>query len=213
MEYMNYIAPQLQMYLPYLILGLMFLVLILGILVISLHSRLNGLKRRYARMMQGMEGVNIERMMIGHIDEVREAMVTVERLNNETKRLEQVLQSCLQKVGMVRFNAFEDTGSDLSFALAMLDDRNNGVVLSSLYGRNESRIYAKPVVNLQSSYLLSSEEQQAIRLAKDSRGASKPQIQPTAATVNKPSEKKITNSANGMLTREERDLLGDETRK
>ena len=73
---------------------------------------------------------------------------------------------CVQKVGVVRFRAFEDTGSDLSFAVALLDSEDNGVVLSSLFGRTESRVYAKPVEHGASSYLLSTEENEALSKAK-----------------------------------------------
>ena len=92
----------------------------------------------------------------------------------ETDRLKAQLQTCIQRVGMVRFNAFDDTGSDLSFSLALLDERGNGLVVSSLYGRNESRIYAKPVLNRQSTYALSAEEQKAIRIASEPAAAVSP---------------------------------------
>lgn len=166
---MEYIATLLQnspQTISYFLITLSGLVVILSVLVTSLLLKVNSLRRRYQKMMQGMDGVNIEQMMTGHIEEVRETLVTVERLNNETMKLGNLLQSCIQRVGLVRFNAFEDTGSDLSFSLALLDDHDNGIVMSSLYGRSESRIYAKPVVNLQSSYVLTEEEQKAIRLAK-----------------------------------------------
>lgn len=208
MEYMSNIQQNFQQYIPYFLAGLSILVIILAAIVISLHSKVNSLKRRYQRMMQGMEGVNIERMMIGHIDEVKDAMVTVERLKSETKRLENLLQYCVQRIGLVRFNAFEDTGSDLSFALALLDDKNNGVVLSSLYGRSESRIYAKPVINLQSKYVLSAEEQKALKLAKESSASIAAAAETSAPPPATRGNTKKQNDDKGMLTPEEKDLLG-----
>lgn len=212
MEYMSNYQQYIQQYLPYVLISLCGLAVILIGLIISLYAKVNSLKRRYQRMMQGMEGVNIERMMIGHIDEVRDALVTVDRLKHETKRLENLLTACVQRIGLVRFNAFDDTGSDLSFALALLDANNNGVVLSSLYGRNESRVYAKPIVNLQSKYILSTEEQQALQIAKSSA--------PQAEAAHNPisnKDKRVTgnNTASnaGMLTLEEKEILGSENRK
>ena len=67
-----------------------------------------------------------------------------------------------QKIGIVRYNAFKDTGSDLSFSLAILDAHNNGVVLNGIYARDSSNIYAKPIENGQSKYILSNEEKEAI---------------------------------------------------
>ena len=66
---------------------------------------------------------------------------------------------------MVRYNAYKDTGSDLSFALAILNDNNTGIVLNGIYGRDTSNIYAKPVVNGNSEYALSKEEKEAIERA------------------------------------------------
>ncbi len=70
-----------------------------------------------------------------------------------------------EKVGIVRYNAFQDTGSDLSFALALLDEKNNGVVLNGIYSREMSNIYAKPVENGKSKYTISEEENLAIEKA------------------------------------------------
>ena len=74
-----------------------------------------------------------------------------------------------QRMGLVRFNAFDNTGSDLSFALAMTDAARNGFVLSGIYGREESRVYAKPIVEGESTYMLTKEEKQALQAAAEKR--------------------------------------------
>src|SRR5699024_11987305 len=79
------------------------------------------------------------------------------------QELEKNVSGCVQKVGIVRYSAFKDTGSDLSFALAMLDENNNGVVLNGIYSREMSNIYAKSVENGVSTYTVSEEEKEAIR--------------------------------------------------
>ena len=93
----------------------------------------------------------------------------VERQNAEItsfiQTLDKNLENCIQKIGIVRYNAFKDTGSDLSFTLALLDDKNNGVVLNGIYSREMSNIYAKPVKEGKSQYTLSEEEQEAIKRA------------------------------------------------
>ena len=78
-------------------------------------------------------------------------------------------KKAIQKVGVVRFNAFSNTGSDLSFAVALLDHYDNGVVFSSLFGRNESRIYAKPIRGGESTYLLTEDEKEALQKAKETK--------------------------------------------
>ena len=93
----------------------------------------------------------------------------IERQNSELVRacdiLDENLKGCIQKTGMVRYNAFQDTGSELSFALALLDRENNGVVLNGIYSREMSNIYAKPVKEGKALYKISEEEDQAIKKA------------------------------------------------
>lgn len=148
--------------LPYIILMLTALIFIALLVFISVNLKMSKLNKRYRQMMAGMETANLEGLLVGHIEEVRQAVVQVKQLDERCRQLEVVSEMTVQHVGMVRFNAFEDTGSDLSFSLALLDQKKNGVVLSSIYGRNESRVYAKPVVNGQSSYHLTAEEKEAL---------------------------------------------------
>ena len=148
--------------LPYILLVLTILIFIALLVFISVNIKMSRLNKRYSKMMAGMENVNIERLLLGHIEEVRQAVTKVSNLDAKCRRLDDITTMAIQNVGMVRFNAFEDTGSDLSFALALLDQKKNGVVLSSIYGRNESRIYAKPIVDGQSTYNLTAEEKAAL---------------------------------------------------
>ena len=68
------------------------------------------------------------------------------------------MKDCVQKVAIMRYKAFEDVGSDLSFSVAILDDNNDGIILTGIYGRNESTTYAKPIDKGISRYDLSEEE-------------------------------------------------------
>jgi hypothetical protein len=76
-----------------------------------------------------------------------------------------VMDTAVRNVGMVRFDAFDDVGGKLSFAVALLDSNGDGVVISAINGRQESRSYAKHVRNGDSSYILSAEERDAITKA------------------------------------------------
>lgn len=75
----------------------------------------------------------------------------------------------VQRIGVIRYKAFDNMGADLSFSLAILDAHDCGVVITSLYGRDESRVYAKPVMHGDSTYVLTSEEREAIRQARQGR--------------------------------------------
>ncbi len=135
--------------------------------VVYLSSRVSKLERRYKQLMTGSEGKDLERMFLtrlGDIDCAKEDIILLER---RCSALAHQLEGCVQRVGIVRFNAFDDTGSDLSYAIALLDDENNGVALSSIYGRSEARCYAKPVLSGQSNYMLTDEEKRAIKQAEE----------------------------------------------
>jgi hypothetical protein len=89
----------------------------------------------------------------------------VRTLNKTDKRQQGLIEGSVQNVALLRYDAFEDVGGRLSFSCAMLDDRGSGVVLTSINGRQETRVYAKPIAEGRSSYNLSSEEEEAIRQA------------------------------------------------
>ncbi len=97
------------------------------------------------------------------IDRLEQAVRT---LNKTDKRQQGLIDGSVRHVALVRYDAFEDVGGRLSFSCAMLDDHGNGVVLTSINGRQETRVYAKSVADGRSSYNLSSEEEEAIRQAR-----------------------------------------------
>lgn len=166
MDFMAPFTTWLTVNLHYVILALTAFIFIALIIFININLKLGRLNRRYRQMMQGAEGANLENVLMQQLDAVKDATAKVAALELECRRLDVRLQNCMQKIGVVRFNAFEDTGSDLSFAIALLDARDDGVVISGIFGRNESRTYAKPVAAGQSSYFLTAEEKQAIAAAK-----------------------------------------------
>ena len=139
---------------------------ILIFIVIIMIIKFSTLNKRYKNFMKKIgKNSNIEEDLQTYMYKVDK----VERQNGEIllqiKNLDQDLEKCIQKVGIVRYSAFKDTGSDLSFALAMLDENNNGVVFNGIYSREMSNIYAKPIKEGKSNYTISEEEQQAIEKA------------------------------------------------
>jgi hypothetical protein len=100
--------------------------------------------------------------LLGKIDRLEQAV----RALNATDRTQQVqIEGSVRRVGVLRYDAFEDVGGRLSFSCALLDDHGTGVVLTSINGRQETRVYAKPLTAGQSTYNLSHEEEEAIRQA------------------------------------------------
>jgi len=97
---------------------------------------------------------------------LEEVLKQFEELKKEVRKFSQESKFSVQKVGIVRYNPFSGVGSDQSFSIALLDSNNNGVVISSLFGRDGNRVYGKPIKNGKSEYSLSEEENKAIEKAK-----------------------------------------------
>jgi hypothetical protein len=137
---------------------------------LSTRSKLKKLKSKYSKFMNGLSDRNIEELIdtcIYGINKVEDKNKDIEKHINY---IERNLMQCIQKVGVVRFNAFENVGSDLSFSIALLDNNETGLVISGIYSRDSSATYAKPIVNGKSKYILSTEEVQAFDIAKKSHG-------------------------------------------
>ena len=146
------------------------LLIVLLISYVFLIIKTSNLNKRYKQFMKKLgNGKNIEEDLENYMYRVEK----VERQNSELhlicKEMGNQLSGCVQKIGIVRYNAFKDTGSDLSFALALLDEDNTGVVMNGIYSREMSNIYAKPVEKGKSPYTISEEEKLAIDKAINSK--------------------------------------------
>ena len=129
-----------------------------GVLVFRLSQRLDAFFR--GGQAQDLEGV------IGEVTKrLRDTEEEFKNLRNDVARIDVMAGNAVQKVGVVRYNPFQDVGGDQSFALALLDSQDNGTVISSLFTREGTRVYAKPIVKGQSKHHLSREEEEAIRRA------------------------------------------------
>lgn len=141
--------------------------------IISLISlwRLRGTVRRYHLLTAAIGDEKLEKLLIEQVEAVRIAKEEVDGFQGRLRNLERAQEYHLQRIGVVRFNAFDETGSDQSFSVALLDHHNNGVVISCIHGRDEARTYAKPIARGESSYRLSHEELLAIEKATNAEEA------------------------------------------
>lgn len=144
-------------------------IVVLLALVIYLFLRIRRAESEYELLTRGAKGLNFVEIVNDNIEEVERLRGEVEDLSERYAWVLRRMAGVIQHVGVVRFDAFRDLGGLLSFAIALLDDRGNGLVFSSIYGRSESRTYSKPVVERNSKYDLSPEEKEAIRLAMQSK--------------------------------------------
>jgi hypothetical protein len=146
-----------------LVLAIALALLAAGVAVLSLLHARN--ERRWAGLLRGADGASLEALLHEHAAERHRLQAEVESLSARVKHLEEKGKSAKRHVGLVRFDAFEDVGGSQSFALAVLDDRGDGAVLSSIVGRQTCRVFAKALVGGRSERELSGEEQRAIREA------------------------------------------------
>lgn len=140
-------------------LGLTITMIVIGLVAVVKTQKVT---RMYQTLMRGQEGQNLEALLQENMQLSQQLVQRIETMDRSIALLEAISKETVRHVGIVRFNAFENVGSDQSFAVAMLNDQRNGVVISSLYGRELSQVYAKPIQNGKSTYLLSAEEEEAI---------------------------------------------------
>jgi hypothetical protein len=141
--------------------------------VLLLIRRTGRLSRRIESLMAGSDAQSLEAVLGSHIERVRQVVRDIDAVGARTATIERELKGSFGRVGLVRYNPFEDTGGNQSFALALLDGHGDGFVVSSLHSRNGTRIYAKAIAAGASETALSEEEAAALKqaLAKPAPGA------------------------------------------
>jgi hypothetical protein len=148
-----------------LVAALVIAVIVLGAWVAWLQRSEALLRRRLRRVLPEGESGGIDEILDRQLKLLGGLSERVDALNKLHHELEALTQRTIQKVAVIRYNPFSDTGGDQSFAIAMLDSLGNGVVLSSLHSRTDTRVFAKPVQSGRSKFQLSDEEQDAIKKA------------------------------------------------
>lgn len=139
----------------------------IGLSVLAIVFSIVGSRGRRAKapagpiqMSEALRGV-----LTGQAQRIERLEQAVRVLNATDKKQQVLVDGSVRHVALLRFDAFEDVGGRLSFSCALLDDHGSGVVLTSINGRQETRVYAKPITDGDSTYNLSTEEGEAIRQA------------------------------------------------
>lgn len=123
------------------------------------------LKRKLKTFFAGKQASDLEGVLFEEIKRLKKLETDTKKLFQATDEINKMASQSIQKVGVVRFNPFKDTGGNQSFSVALLDRRDNGLIISSLFSREGTRIYSKPVSAGQSKYPLSKEEMEALAKA------------------------------------------------
>lgn len=120
------------------------------------------LKKKYGQFLAGSEAKNIEELIKSYSGDVEKSLSQLDELAGFVAKLHKTQQFALSKVGLVRFNPFGDTGGDHSFSIALLDHKDNGVVISAVHARSGTRVYAKDIIEGKAKHNLSKEEAKAL---------------------------------------------------
>ncbi|MCQ4087764.1 DUF4446 family protein [Saccharibacillus sp. JS10] len=142
------------------------LVLFLLLIVLIQSVKISRMRKRYERMMAGAGVEDLESLLLNLKTQTDSVEDEQEKQRRSLMMIEQRQRMSKSKLGMKRYNAFSDQGSDLSFSVALLDELDNGIVISGLHNRDSSYVYAKPLEQGSSKYALSPEEKEAIELAR-----------------------------------------------
>lgn len=149
------------------------LILVLFLMNLSNRAKIKKMKAKYIKFMNGSSGASIENVLVDCIDKVNGVVEKNKEIEYQLNAVERSMYYCIQKVGVIRYSAFDNVGSDLSFSIALLNNNDDGLVISSLYTRDSSSTYAKPIAGGKSKYALSAEELKAMDTAKKAHVSSK----------------------------------------
>lgn len=134
--------------------------------VYTLEKRLKALEARYAQLLALSENLD-QATLADFLARMGTQDGRLDAAETALQEVRAILPHTIQGYGIIRYQAFPNVGGDQSFSLALVDSTGSGALITSLHGRNETRIYAKPLMQWRASYSLSNEEQEALSLARE----------------------------------------------
>lgn len=174
------------------------LLLIAG--VFALFRQLSIMRSSVTILKRGADGMSLVDKAASQAVQIEKLYALLDEQAAQKEYLTDILAGTIQRVAVVRYDAFEDMGGKLSFSIAMLDENGDGVVLTSIYGRNENRTYAKAVRAGSSTHVLSHEESEALHRALSMKP---PLIRARRGKAPKPFDVQSTEEEDGASSREE----------
>lgn len=149
----------------YIIIGLAALVLILVILTIVNIVQMSKLKKRYRIFMSGKDAKTLEDILTKRLDQVDELIVSNRKNEKNIQQIFGTLKNTFQRIGLVKYDAFNEMGGKLSFSLAMLDHKNDGFIINAMHSREGCYTYIKEIIDGNSIIQLADEEKEALDMA------------------------------------------------
>lgn len=149
----------------YLIIFLFVVQIIFFILMIRVNMKYNRLKASYSSFMKGKDGKNLEESILKRFSEIDEIIENVKKNTDDISTINKQIKDHYQKIGIVKYDAFHEMGGNLSFALTMLDENNNGWIMNAMHSREGCYTYIKEVVKGESYIELAEEEAESLERA------------------------------------------------
>lgn len=149
----------------YLIIALFLVQVVLFILLINVNMKYNRLKAAYTTFLKGKDGKNLEESFFEKFRLLDEVEEIAKENKEEVRKLRKQVQKTYQKIGIVRYDAFNEMGGNLSFVLTMLNDQNSGWLLNAMHSREGCYTYIKEIINGKSYVELGEEEKESLERA------------------------------------------------
>lgn len=144
------------------ILVLCIIIVILLVINITNICSINKLKKKYNKFMTGKNAKSLENEIIALFEDNKFIKSSIDKNKKDIRTLYKNMESTFQKIGIVKYDAFNQMGGKLSFCLALLDENNNGFILNSVHSAEGCYSYTKEIINGESSISLGEEEKQAL---------------------------------------------------
>lgn len=142
-----------------------FVMLILIILLIVNIVKTNKIRKKYEAFMLGKNAESLENTLVKRIEQVEKLIISNKENKENIQKIFNNLRLTFQKVGMVKYDAFNEMGGKLSFSLALLDQKNDGFIINAMHSRSGCYTYIKEILNGNSIIVLANEEKEALDVA------------------------------------------------
>ena len=166
---MNGIFGKIGIDVGIVVIALIVIILGLVIFIMKLQLQVDRLNRKYRAFMRGSEGQSLEKMIQRKLNQLDRVQEINEDHGDLIRQIKSVQDNSMNKYGVVKYDAFDDVGGKLSFAFAMLNRDDTGIVLNAVHSRDNCFLYIKGIMKGESYIMLSEEEIEALRIAKGSR--------------------------------------------
>lgn len=166
---MNGIFGKIGIDVGIVVIALIVIILGLVIFIMKLQLQVDRLNRKYRAFMRGSEGQSLEKMIQRKLNQLDRVQEINEDHGDLIRQIKSVQDNSMNKYGVVKYDAFDDVGGKLSFAFAMLNRDDTGIVLNAVHSRDNCFLYIKEIMKGESYIMLSEEEIEALRIAKGSR--------------------------------------------